>query len=176
MQKVLCRHTEKKHARLVWDTFTGHLTDDIADEFQKRNITVTTIPGGCTSKVQPLDACLNKPFKINCLTQWVEYMQQQVTQQEPGERIIKPASKQQVVDWVVQSNKLLDSKRNIICRTFLVCGISNALNGSQNHFIRCAKELPEMSVTYRLEANSESDSDSDDPFTSGSESESEDDQ
>ena len=97
IQKVLCHYTQKQHALLVWDTFSGHMTEDVAAELQKKNIIVATIPGGCTSKIQPLDVCLNKPFKSNCRSQWVAYMQQQVAQQEPGERL-KPASKQQVVD------------------------------------------------------------------------------
>ena len=104
IQKVLCRYTQKKHALLVRDTFSGHMMEDVAEELQKK-ITVATIPGGCTNKIQPLDVCLNKPFKNNCRSQWVGYMQQQVVQQEPGERM-KPASKQQVVDWVVESNRL----------------------------------------------------------------------
>ena len=66
------------------------------------------IPGGCTSKIQPLDVCQNKTFKTHCRSQWVEYMQQEATKPQPGER--KNPSKQQVVDWIVQSNKLLDTK------------------------------------------------------------------
>ena len=174
IQKVLCRYTQKQHALLVWDTFSGHMTEDVAEELQKKNITVATIPGGCTSKIQPLDVSLNKPFKSNCRSQWVAFMQQQVAQQEPGERL-KPASKQQVVDWVVQSNNLLDSRKGIVRKSFLVCGIANALDGSQNHFIRCARELPDMTVAYGLEksADVDSGSESDDPFDSDSDSGSE---
>ena len=56
-------------------------------------------------------------------------------------------------------------------KSFLVCGIANALDGSQNHLIHCAKELPEMTVAYGLEETA--DSESDDPFESGSDSGSE---
>ena len=174
IQKVLCRYTQKKHALLVWDTFTGHMTDEIAEELRKKNVTAATIPGGCTSKIQPLDVCLNKPFKVNCRNQWAEFMKQQVAQQDPGERI-KPASKQQVEAWVVQANKLLNTKKDVIRKSFLVCGIANALDGSQNHFIRCAKELPDMTITYGLSENTTDDeSESDDPFASGSDTESKD--
>ena len=68
------------------------MTTDVAEMLRKNNITVTVIPGGCTSKIQPLDVCLNKPFKNHCRTHWVEYMQQQVATQDPGEKM-KPASK-----------------------------------------------------------------------------------
>ena len=93
VEKVLCRYTQKHHALLVWDTFTGHMTDEVAEELRKRNVTVATILGCCTSKVQLLDVSLNKPFKVICRNQWVEFMRQKVAQQEPDH--IKPASKQQ---------------------------------------------------------------------------------
>ena len=107
IRKVLCRYSQKQHALLVWDTFSEHMTKDVAEDLQK-NITVATIPGGCTSKIQPLDVCLNKLTVQEQLLQpvGVAFMQQQGAKQEPGERL-KPASMQQVDDWVVQSNKLL---------------------------------------------------------------------
>lgn len=56
----------------------------------------------------------------------------------------------------------------MITKSFLVCGISNALDGSQNSMICCAKELPDTMITYGLEkcTDADSDSKSDDPFSS----------
>ena len=71
----------------------------------------------------------------------------------------------------MQSNRLLDEKKEIIHKSFLVCGISNALDGSQNNLIRCAKELSEMTIAYGDEESAYSESESDDPFGSGSDSE-----
>ena len=85
-------------------------------------------------------------------------LQQQVATQEPGENI-KPASKQQVINWVVQSNK------DMIRKYFLVCGMSNALDGSEDHMIRCAKELPDMIIAYGTEDTE------DNPIDGGTESE-----
>ena len=172
IQKVLCQYTKKRNALLVWDTFSGHMTEEVIEELQKRNITVATIPGGCTSKVQPPDVSLNKPFKSSCRNHWVRYMQQQVSQVPAGERL-KLATKQVVIDWGVQSNRLLNTKKEIICKSFLVCGISNALGGSQNQFIRCAKELPNLSIAYGLTTDPGTDSGTEsDPFASESEEDS----
>ena len=67
VQKVLSSCTKNKHALLVWDTFSGHMTEEVQEELRKKNITVAVIPGGCTSKIQPLEVCLNKPFKsLSC--------------------------------------------------------------------------------------------------------------
>ena len=119
IQKVLCRYTQKKHALLEWDTFSGHITNEIAKELRKKNVTAALIACGCTSNFQPIDVCLNIPLKVNCRNQWAEFMKQQVAQQDPGEHI-KPASKQQVVNWVVEANKLLNSKKDVIRNSFLV--------------------------------------------------------
>ena len=108
-------------------------------------------------------------------------MQQAVSQDEAS--CIKPATKQQIVEWVVQSSDTLGSKEEVIKKSFLVCGISNALDGTQNNLIRCSKELPDMRVAYGVTVDDggasesgddpfnvtehrDSESDSDDPFNS----------
>lgn len=48
---------------MVLDLFGGHKTDDVLDTFLAHDITVSTIPGGCTGLVQPLDVSINRPFK-----------------------------------------------------------------------------------------------------------------
>ena len=55
-----------------------------------------------------------------------------------------------------------------------MCGISNALDGSQNNMIHCAKELPDMTIAYGLEKDAAADdgSESDDPFSSDEENDS----
>ena len=149
---------------LVWDTFKGHLTDELESELRKRNIITAIIPGGCTSKIQPLDVCINKPFKGNFRASWMSYMQDSVSHLQNGERLKTP-TKQQVVNWVVAANQHIGGNTAMIKKSFLVCGISNAFDGSQNHIIRCAKELPTMSVAYSSDMRSTDTSDKD-PFES----------
>ncbi|GFX66183.1 pogo transposable element with KRAB domain [Trichonephila clavipes] len=50
---------------LVWDMFRSHLTDNTKKLLTECNTDIVVIPGGLTSLVQPLDACINKPFKQN---------------------------------------------------------------------------------------------------------------
>ena len=59
---------------LVWDSFRGHLTDAVSEELEKLHIHLVVIPVGCTSKDQPLDVSLNKPFKGILRKCWVEYI------------------------------------------------------------------------------------------------------
>ncbi len=55
----------------------------------------------------------------------------------------------------------------MVKKWFLVCGITNAMDGSENHLIRCGRELPDIQIPY-------CDEEDDDPFLEddGSEEES----
>ena len=55
--------TEGKRALLVLDSFSAHVTNAVKKRLKEINTVPLVIPGGCTSKLQPLDVCINKPFK-----------------------------------------------------------------------------------------------------------------
>ena len=63
IKEVLVKYTKREHCLLVLDSFRAHLTDDVATALRKANVTTLVIPGGCTSKVQPVDVSLNRPIK-----------------------------------------------------------------------------------------------------------------
>ena len=42
IQKILSRYTNKQHALLLWDTFSGHMTEEVQEELQKQNISVAS--------------------------------------------------------------------------------------------------------------------------------------
>jgi hypothetical protein len=48
---------------LVLDSFTAHKTVNVKNRFHEKNTNLAVIPGGLTSRLQPLDVSLNKPFK-----------------------------------------------------------------------------------------------------------------
>ena len=64
----------KKRSLLVWDMFRAHLTDPMKAEAKKLKADLAVIPGGLTSVLQPLDVCLNKPFKDRMRTMWNDWM------------------------------------------------------------------------------------------------------
>ncbi|CAG8433156.1 9557_t:CDS:2 [Diversispora eburnea] len=58
---------------LVLDTFRGHLTDVVKRRFDEKNTNLAVVPGGLTSKLQPLDVCINKSFKNKYReSEWVQ--------------------------------------------------------------------------------------------------------
>ena len=48
---------------LVLDSFTAHITDSVKNRFREKHTDLAVIPGGLTSRLQPLDVSLNKSFK-----------------------------------------------------------------------------------------------------------------
>ena len=77
----------------------------------------------------------------------------------------KQASKPEVAHWVQAGLDYLNGNPEMVKKSFLVCGITNSLDGSVNSMIHCANELPDIELPYTDE--------SDDPFC---EEESEDDE
>ncbi|CAI2196289.1 16709_t:CDS:1, partial [Funneliformis geosporum] len=48
---------------LILDSFSAHKTEVVKKWFFEKKTNIAIIPGGLTSKLQPLDIFLNKPFK-----------------------------------------------------------------------------------------------------------------
>ena len=58
-----CQKLGSENALLTFDAFAAHLTDDIESQLLGAKTDTVAIPAGCPSKCQPMDVCLNKPFK-----------------------------------------------------------------------------------------------------------------
>ena len=56
--------------------------------------------------------------------------------------IPKP-SKQQVVDWIVAAWRELWQRPELVQKSFKVCGISDALDGSEDEMVQCGKYISE---------------------------------
>lgn len=139
------------HSLLVMDSFAGHKDNLVKTRLQQRNTAIAMIPGGLTSICQPLDVSLNKPFKQGIKTRWVQWM-------ETGEHTFTPSGRQRAAtpdllcQWVKESWD--DVKVEIVTKSFRKCGISNALDGTEDDEIFADDNEPELP--------SESESDSDD--------------
>ena len=48
---------------LILDSFRGHLTEQIKQTCDNRNVVRAVIPGGMTKYLQPLDLTVNRSFK-----------------------------------------------------------------------------------------------------------------
>ncbi|CAI7735778.1 unnamed protein product [Closterium sp. NIES-53] len=125
---------QSRSAMLVLDSYRGHLTKEVKARFAVLNIVPTVIPAGCTADVQPLDVSVNKSFKA-CVRQqyqsWFEADDMNILT-PAGERGHKPPP-EVVLKWISRAWKAVPA--DLIKKSFLTCGISNALDGSEDQMV-----------------------------------------
>ena len=87
---------------LVWDMFKSHLCENVKATIKRINTDIAIIPGGLTSIIQPLDVCLNKPFKDSLHKCWNEWMVSgDHTFTDTGN--MRAASLTTICEWVMKS-------------------------------------------------------------------------
>ncbi|CAI7890634.1 unnamed protein product [Closterium sp. NIES-54] len=145
---------------LVLDSYREHLADAVKAKFGELNIVPAVIPAGCTSEIQPLDVAVNRSFKAAVRQLYQEWFESEGVDclAERGElnpkvydvsaldcfhpvlivvvfpyvagNIRKPPP-ELTLKWISKAWKAVP--KELIQRSFLTCGISNALDGSQDN-------------------------------------------
>ena len=158
------------------DSYKPHQSEESITMAKERcNADVIIIPGGCTSVVQLMDKCINKPFKESMRQSWQGWMREGQAKTKMGN--LKQPTRQDAINWV---SKAWDSiKQETIVNSFLICGISNALDGSEDDHV--SDDLPDIELDSgtmgeESEEDEAEDSDSDadelgDPFSDDSDTE-----
>ena len=101
---------------LTFDAFSAHKTDDVQSKLVENKSDILMIPPGCTYKCQPMDVCINKPFKAILCKCWVTYISKIIEQM--------PATAPD--DWVEEAYRLISSDKDMVKRSFDVCGITTS--------------------------------------------------
>jgi hypothetical protein len=99
----------------------------------KYNSDLCVIPGGCTSKLQPADVSWNKPFKSHLSEMYDEWLFSGPVEKTKGGNRRAP-SKSLILKWIKQSWDAISP--DIIRKSFKKCGISNALDGSEDNLFQ----------------------------------------
>ncbi len=123
--KVWHHHVGTNVNLLVWDEFGGHKKFQASKQRQFANTHIVLIPPACTPIVQPLDVSINKSFKHHYRAMHDRWRANQTVFQSP--------TKQLVVNWIVSAWNRVPAE--IVAKSFKVCGISNDLNGSEEHLV-----------------------------------------
>ena len=102
---------------------------------------VAMIPGGATSLFQAPDVSWMKPFKAAYSEHYEERAR---TRGSTAENLTaagnpRPPSKLQMCEWVVKAWNSL--RAELIKKSFKVCGLTNNLDGSEDHDIHALKTL-----------------------------------
>ena len=69
--------------------FRTHRCAEVKNKADKLKTTLAIIPGGLTSILQPLDVCLNKPFKDNVYKYWLEWISSGLPEETKGGNLKK---------------------------------------------------------------------------------------
>lgn len=119
---------------LVADVHRAQQTDEVRQLLQRKKTLLINIPPGCTSRVQPLDVSVNKPFKDAVRTQFEKQLNGNLTLHTQGKI---PASEQRVVlkRWVGNAWDHICSNTAMVKRSFKKCGINVNIDGSENALV-----------------------------------------
>lgn len=121
-----------KKRLLVWDMFRSHLTENVKKHLQRSNTATAVIPGGLTSVLQPLDVCLNKPFKDNIRSEWNKWMVAGEKSFTKGGNMRAPTLKV-LCDFVIKSWDAI--RVETVIKSFKKCGLSNSMDGEEDNFL-----------------------------------------
>ncbi|CAI7783488.1 unnamed protein product [Closterium sp. NIES-54] len=123
---------QSQSAMLVLDSYRGHLTKEVKARFAALNIVPVVILAGCTADVQPLDVSMNKSFKASVRHQFQSFEVDGMNILTPAGNIKKPPLVV-VLKWISQAWKAVPT--DLIKKAFLTSGISNSLDGSEDHLV-----------------------------------------
>ncbi|KAH7975935.1 hypothetical protein HPB52_006812 [Rhipicephalus sanguineus] len=112
---------------LVLDQAPIHKTQAATNAFDEYDTDVLYMPAGCASVLQPADVFWNKPFKSTLRRLWEQYMLEEARTPKGN---LKKSSRQHVLDPVAEAWATV--LEETVARSFKECGISNALDGSED--------------------------------------------
>ena len=122
---------------LAWDSFECHTMDSIKKIFKDSKVNPVVIPGGCTKYLQAPDVSWNKPFKAVLMELYDAWLSDGIHQYTAAGNLKAPP-REKIVEWVLESWSKLS--RDVIVKSFKVCGLNLPTDGSEDHLIYCFKE------------------------------------
>ena len=126
------------HRRLlVWDAYKCHIMDSVKKEVRQTGTDVSVIPGGLTSHLQPADVSWNKPFKEAYRTKYDEWLLSGEKSYTPSGNMRAP-DKLLCLQWVKEAWNSISEE--VVKKSFVACGISVEVDGSEDGKIHCLKE------------------------------------
>ena len=117
---------------VIFDVFCAHRVESVKTLFATNNIDCITIPANCTSKLQPMDLTVNKPFKDAMKHQFTGWYSDQVNGQlQQGTAVayvcvdlrllvVKPLN----AKWIIKAVESISENPEIVISGFKRAGIA----------------------------------------------------
>lgn len=122
---------------LIWDAFRCHLSRETKAGIAELNVHQAVVPGGCTKYVQAPDVCWNQPFKAAITQSHEDWMASGENREYTRSGNPKPPPMMVYLQWVCDAWDQLPT--DLIKGSFKACGITNAVDGSEDNLIHCFK-------------------------------------
>lgn len=112
----------QKNSLLIMDAMTSHLGEEVKKTVNAAGGHIAIIPGGLTSKLQPLDIAVNRPFKVFIREEWAKWMIRGThTFTATGRQ--RRAGYDEICKWILSSWQRV--KVSTIVNSFVKSGITN---------------------------------------------------
>lgn len=142
-----------KRRLLVWDSYRCHIMNSTKQQLVRMKVDTAVVPAGCTKFVQPADVSWNKSFKSKYNEKYDEWMAMDDHEYTGGGRMRAPPL-EEILKWIRDAWSEIPEEQ--IKNSFLHCGVSNALDGSDDDRIVCLRgEGMEEGRRLLAEANNE---------------------
>lgn len=116
----------------VADVHRAQKTDSILPLLEQTcNTEVPLAPPGTTSLVQPVDVVFNAPFKAAVDKLATEHLHNNVDAYLTG-KMCASERRLLLTKWIGQAWEEVSSNKEMVCRSFKKCGISVAIDGSED--------------------------------------------
>ena len=116
---------------LVADMHRAQQIHEVVDMLRQRKTTMVAIPAGCTSRIQPLDVSLNKPFK-DAVRQEHERHQHANLELYTTGKISASERRVLITKWVAKAWQKISDNKDMVVRSFQKCGLFIKLYGSED--------------------------------------------
>ena len=120
----------------------------VEDLLDRQNVDVAVISGGLTLVLQPLDKCINKPLKAKVRAQYETWMVNGPFTYTPSGKK-RALSKEMVLRWIDRAWREIPVE--LITRSFKSCGISDALDGTEDDAVWDDEEEEAEDIEERID-------------------------
>ena len=129
---------------LIADVHRAQQTDSVKELLKKHKTSLVNVPPGCTSRVQVVDVWINKPFKDELRSLFEDHLDKNLDQYVDG-KINASQRRVLMTKWVGEAWSKVGKMKDSIIRSFKKCGLSVALDGSENDEVNI-EGLPEYQM------------------------------
>ena len=144
------------------DVHRAQQTANVKTLLQNKSILLINVPPGCTSRVQPLNVSINKPFKHAIREQFEKHLSENLHLYTENKL---PVSERRVLTtkWVAEGWEKVSRNKEIIKRSFVKCGISHNLDGTEDNDINIEGipdyKLPQPDREFEMDDSSDEEDD-----------------